>query len=45
MEVLYKDNFPLCWENLDEAMEKYDRWWRVLEGKGLRINVDKTKGR
>ena len=23
---------------------KYERWQRVLEGKGLRINIEKTKG-
>ena len=25
-------------------MDKYGRWKNALEGKGLRVNVDKTKG-
>ena len=29
---------------LNDAMDKYKRWKNALEGKGLRVNVDKTKG-
>ena len=35
---------PLCGEPLNEVMHKYGRWKNAVEGKGLRVNVDKTKG-
>ena len=27
-----------------QVMDKYDRWKNAVEGKGLRVNVEKTKG-
>ena len=44
MELLYADDIVLCGESLNEVMDKYGRWKNALEGKGLRVNVDKTKG-
>ena len=41
MELLYTDDLVLCRESL---MDKYGRWKNAVEGKGLRVNVDKTKG-
>ena len=43
MELLYADDLVLCGE-LYEAMDKYRRWKNAVEGKGLRVNVNKTKG-
>ena len=34
MELLYADNLVL---------HKYGRWKNAVEGKGLRVNVNKTK--
>ena len=44
MELLYADDLVLCRETLNEVMGKYGRLENVVEGKGLRVNVDKTKG-
>ena len=44
MELLYADDLVLCGESLNEVMDKYERWKNAVEGKGLRVNVDKTKG-
>ena len=44
VELLYADNFVLCGESLNEAMDKYERWKNAVEGMGLRVNVNKTKG-
>ena len=43
MELLYADELFLCRESLDEVMDKYERWTNAVEGKGLRVNVGKTK--
>ena len=43
MELLYADNLAFCEESLNEIMDKYGRWKNAVEGKGLRVNVDKTK--
>ena len=43
MELLYADDLALCGKSLNEAMDKYGRWKNAVEGKGLRLNVDKTK--
>ena len=32
------------WEPLNKVMDKYGRWKNVVEGKGLKVNVDKAKG-
>ena len=44
MELLYADDLVLCGESLNDVMDKYKRWKNAVEGKGLRVNVDKTKG-
>ena len=44
MELLYADDLVLCGESLNKVMDKYRRWKNTVEGKGLRVNVDKTKG-
>ena len=41
--LLYADDFVLCGESLNEVTDKYRRWKIVVEGKGLRVTVDKTK--
>ena len=44
MELLYADDLVLCGESLNDVMDKYKRWKNAVEGKGLRVSVDKTKG-
>ena len=44
MELLCADDLVLCGESLNDITDKYKRWKNALEGKGLRVNVDKTKG-
>ena len=43
MKLLYADDLVLCGKLLDEVLEKYGRWKNAVEGKGLRVNIDKTK--
>ena len=43
-KFLYADYHVLCGESLNEVMGKYGRWKNLVEEKGLRVNVDKTKG-
>ena len=43
-KLLYADDLVLCGESLNEVMDKYGRCKNAVEGKGLRVNVDKTKG-
>ena len=43
MELLYADDIVLCGESFN-VMDKYGRWKNAVEEKGLRVNVDKTKG-
>ena len=44
MELLYGNNLVLCGESLNEVMDIDGRWKYAVEGKGLRMNVNKTKG-
>ena len=44
MELLYADDLVLCGESLNEVIDKYGRWKNAVEGKDLRVNVEKTKG-
>ena len=44
MELLCAGNLALCGESLNEVMNKYVKWKNAVEGKGLRMNVNKTKG-
>ena len=41
MELFYADDLVLCGEPLNKVMDKYGRWKNAVEGKGLRMNVDK----
>ena len=43
MELLCTDNLAVC-DSLDEITRKNKRWKRELEGKGLKVNIEKTKG-
>ena len=43
MELLYADDLVLCGESLNEVIDKYGRWKNAVEGKDLRVNVEKTK--
>ena len=43
MELLYTHDLVFCGELLNEVMDKYGRWKNAVEGKRLRVNVDKTK--
>ena len=43
MELLYAEDLVLCGEALNEVLGKYGRWKNTVEGKGLRVNVDKKK--
>ena len=44
MELLYGNNLVLCGESLNEVMDIDGRWKYAVGGKGLRMNVNKTKG-
>ena len=44
MELLYPDDLVLYGESLNEFMDKYERWKKALEVKGLRVNFNKIKG-
>ena len=44
MELLYADDLVLWGEPLNAVMDKYGRWKNAVEGKGLRVNVNKIKG-
>ena len=44
MESLFADDLVLCGKSLNEVIDRYGRWKNAVEGKGLRVNVDKTKG-
>ena len=43
MELLYAGDLVLYWESQNEVMEKYRRWENAVEGKGLTVNVGKTR--
>ena len=44
MELLHANDLVLCGESLNEVVDKSWRWKNAVEGKDLRVNVDKTKG-
>ena len=43
MELLYTDDLVFRGKSSNEVVGKYGRWKKAVEGKGLRVNVDKTK--
>ena len=42
-KILYTDDLKLMSENLEELWERFLRWKSALEGKGLKVNIEKTK--
>ena len=42
-EILYADDLVLMSERLEDLRERFQRWRRALEGKGLKVNLGKTK--
>ena len=42
-EILYADDLVLMSESLDDLRESFQKWRSALEGKGLKVNVEKTK--
>ena len=44
MKLLYVGDLVLSGESLNEVMDKYGRCKNAGEGKGLRVNVNKTTG-
>ena len=43
IELLYADDLVLYGELIDEVLNTYERWKNAVGGKGLRVNVGKTK--
>ena len=41
-DILYADDLVLMSESLKDLQERFQRWRRALEGKGLKVNVGKT---
>ena len=41
MKLFYADDLVLCRESLNEVIDKYWRWKNTVEGKGLRVKVEK----
>ena len=42
-EILYADDLVLMSESMDDLRERFQKWRSALEGKGLKVNVGKTK--
>ena len=42
-EILYANDLVLMSKSLEDLRERLQRWRSVLEGKGLKVNVGKTK--
>ena len=42
-EILYVDDLVSMSESWEDLRERFQKWRRVLEGKGLKVNVGKTK--
>ena len=42
-EMLYADDIVLISDNWEEIESRYTRWKKVLQEKGMKINVSKTK--
>ena len=42
-EILYAYDLGLMRESLEDLREKFQRWRSALEGKGLKVNIGKTK--
>ena len=42
-EIVYADDLVLMSEIIDDLRDKFQKWRSALEGKGLKVNVGKTK--
>jgi hypothetical protein len=42
-EILYADDLVLMTDSMEELQLKFDRWKSVIERKGLKVNMGKTK--
>jgi hypothetical protein len=42
-EILYADDLVLMVDSMEELQLKFDRWKSVIERKGLKVNMGKTK--
>lgn len=42
-EILYADDLILMADSMEELQLKFDRWKSVIEKKGLKVNIGKTK--
>jgi len=42
-EILYADDLVLMADSMEELRTKFDRWKSVIEEKGLKVNLNKTK--
>ena len=42
-EILFANDLVLMSESLEDLRERFQRWKSALEGKGLKVNVGKTK--
>jgi hypothetical protein len=42
-EILYADDLVLMADSMEELQLKFDRWKTVIERKGLKVNMRKTK--
>ena len=42
-KILYANDVVLMSESLEDLRERFQRWRRAMEGKGLKVNVGKTK--
>ena len=42
-EILHADDLVLMSESLEQLRERFQKWKRALEGRGLKVNVGKTK--
>jgi hypothetical protein len=42
-EILYADDLVLMADSMEELQLKFDRWKSVIQRKGLKVNMGKTK--
>jgi hypothetical protein len=41
--LIFADNIVLCSENKDKAESDLERWWHVLERRGMKMSRSKTE--
>ena len=42
-EILYADDLVLMSESMGDLRERFQKWRNALEGKGLKVNVEKLR--